>query len=402
MKKNILFIINHLVCGGAEKSLISLLETLDYSKYNVDLFLFKHQGLFMNKLPKDVNLLPEPSNYKYFDMPIKSASIELLKNRDFKTAFNRGVLGYFAKTEHNGAIMEQKFWRFLATSINELSKQYDVAIGYQEKNPIYFCVDHVNAKTKIGWIHTDYNKLGISPEKDKKYFSKLDYLVTVSEDLVAILQAQFPENKAKIKCIHNIISSSMIHKMSLEQVEFKKEDDDSISLISVGRLAKEKGHDITLEALHILINKGYNLIWYVIGEGNVKPKLEKSIRENKLDDRVIFLGLKENPYSYIRKADIFVQTSRYEGKSISINEAKILAKPIVITDFETATSHIQHNYNGIIAEMDALSIANELERLILDEDVKNKLIINLKKEDLGTENEIDKLYELIEHNEVCI
>lgn len=402
MKKNILFVMNHLVCGGAEKSLISLLETLDYTRYNVDLFLFAHQGLFMNQLPKEVNLLPEPSNYKYFDMPIKSASIELLKNGNFKTAFNRGVLGYFAKTEHNGAVMEQKFWRFLSTSIDELQKDYDVAIGFQEKNPIYFCVDHVKAKTKIGWIHTDYNKLGISVKKDKVYFSKIDYLVTVSEDLVDIIKLQFPEYEHKIKCIHNVISSSMIHKMSLEKVEFKKAEDNSISLISVGRLAKEKGLEITLEAFNLLLEKGYNLKWYVIGEGNVKPELEKSIREKRLEDRVTFLGLKDNPYPYIQQADIFVQTSRYEGKSISINEAKILAKPIIITNFETASSHINHNYNGIIAEMDAISVANELERLILDENLKIKFKTNLEKEELGTETEIDKLYKLIEHQETYI
>ena len=280
-----------------------------------------------------------------------------------------------------------------------MQKDYDVAIGFQEKNPIYFCVDHVKAKTKIGWIHTDYNKLGINPEKDKLYFSKLDYLVTVSEDLVDILKTQFLEYKDKILCIHNIISSSMLHKMSLEKVKFKKAEDDGTSLISVGRLAKEKGLDITLAAFHILVRKGYNLKWYVIGVGNVKPELEKSIKEKKLEDRVIFLGLKENPYSYIRHADIFIQTSRYEGKSISINEAKIIAKPIVITNFETATSHIEHNYNGIIAEMDAISVANELERLIQDENLTNRFIMNLKKEDLGTEKEIEKLYKLMVHYE---
>ncbi|MBT2709486.1 glycosyltransferase [Pseudomonas sp. ISL-84] len=397
MKRNILFVMNHLVCGGAEKSLLSLLEAMDYSKYNVDLYLFSHKGLFLNKIPKEVTLLPEPENYKYFNMAFKTATEELIKKRKINTAFNRSILGFLAKTEKNGAVMEQKFWRYLSKSINKIDKDYDIAIGFQEKNPIYFCVDHVKAKVKIGWIHTDYKKLGIDPEKDKTYFAELDYIVTVSEDLVHILKEQFPESKNKINFIYNIISSSAINKMSLEKVNLKTVNDSSTSIISVGRLAKEKGLDITLDAIDILVKKGYDIKWYLIGEGNVKSELEKSIKIRKLEERVVFLGMKENPYPYINIADIFIQSSRYEGKSISINEAKILGKPIVITNFDTAKSHIKDDYNGLIADMDSVSVANNIERLIKEDDLRKKFKINLEKEKLGTENEIEKLYELIEH-----
>ncbi|MEH7016232.1 glycosyltransferase [Bacillus sp. JJ63] len=395
MKKEILFVMNNLHCGGAEKALISLLEVMDYSKYNVDLFLFKHTGMFINKLPKEVTLLPEPINYKYFDMPITRSLTELIKKGDFKTVFSRGILGYLAKKENNGAIIEQKLWRYMSNSIDEINKEYDVAIGFQEKNPIYFCVDKVKAKRKIGWIHTDYNKLGIDYSKEKFYFGKLDYIVTVSEDLVNILTKNFPEYEKKIKCIHNIVSSRMIKKMSLEKVDFKEEDDRSISLISVGRLVKEKGLDISLEAFDILVRKGHDIKWYLIGEGNVREELESSIRERKLEERVKLLGLKENPYPYIKRSDIYIQTSRYEGKSIAIDEAKILAKPIIITNFETANNHIRNNINGVIAEMNPMSVANNLELLIKEEKLRNKFIDSLKEEELETEDEINNLYELI-------
>lgn len=395
MKKNVLFVMNNLNCGGAEKALISLLEVVDYSKYNVDLFLFKHKGIFINKLPKAVTLLPEPVNYKYFDMPIKKSLAELIKKGDFRTAFSRGVLGYLAKTESNGAIIEQKLWRYMSDSIDEIKKEYDVAIGFQEKNPIYFCVDKVRAKRKIGWIHTDYNKLGIDYSKEKPYFGKLDYIVTVSQELVNILKGRFPEYEKKIMCIHNIVSPRMIKKMSLEKVDFKENDNKSISLISVGRLAKEKGLDISLEAFDILVKKGYDIKWYLIGEGNVREELENGMRERKLEERVKLLGVKENPYPYIKQSDIYIQTSRYEGKSISIDEAKILAKPILITNFETANNHIKNNINGLIAEMDSVSVANNLELLIKEEKLRNKFINNLKKEELGTEDEVNNLYELI-------
>ncbi len=393
MKKDLLFVMNKLVCGGAEKSLISLLETIDYSKFNVDLFLFSHEGLFMDKVPREVSVLPPPEKYKYFDMPLTSSLKALIGIRDARTAFHRVFLGYLAKTERKGAVIEQKFWKFLSNSIGPIEKEYDIAIGFQEKNPIYFCIDNVKANMKIGWIHTDYNKLGINMSHEKAYFEKLDYVVTVSEELVSILQSNFPNLKERFKYIHNIVSPNIIRKLAQEPIN--KEESGSIDLISVGRLAKEKGHEITLHALDILVKKGYNIRWILIGEGNMRGGLEQEVKERKLLGRVMFLGQKANPYPYIRKAHIYIQTSRYEGRSISIDEAKILAKPILITNFATAANHIVHNKTGIISNMDALSVANDLERLINDPELRNHLEENLEKEILGTEREIHKLYELI-------
>lgn len=385
---------NSLHCGGAEKALLSLLETIDYRHYNVDLFLFKHDGIFIHKLPRDVTLLPEPKNYQYFDMPIKKAFIELMKKLKLEVAFYRGILGYYAKTEKNGSVIEQKIWKYIANSMNPLKKEYDVAIGFQEKSPIYFCVDKVKAKKKIGWIHTDYNKLGIDDNLDRGYFEKLNHIVTVSDELVTVLKRKFPQFDSKIVCIQNIVSPKIIKKMADEKVPFRGENK-NVSLISVGRLAKEKGLDISLKAVDILVKRGYDISWYLIGEGNVRGDLEKGIRERNLEERVKLLGLKENPYPYINQADIYIQTSRFEGKSISIDEAKILAKPILITNFGTAHNHIKNNENGIIAEMEPVSVADHLEKLIKNEKLKSILIENLRKEEQGTENEIGKLYKLV-------
>lgn len=397
MKKDVLFIMNKLVCGGAEKSLISLLETIDYSKYNVDLFLFKHEGIFLQKIPNEVNLLPEPVNYKYFDMSFKKAVKVLIKNSKFRTIANRSVLSFLAKTETNSAMVEQKLWPYLSKSLEKIQKKYDVAIGFQEKNPIYFCVDHVKAETKIGWIHTDFNKLEIDIKKEKVYFEKLDYIVTVSDELVNILSRNFPDYEKKIKCIHNIVSPKIIKKMAQKELNFKDAGNkNAISLISVGRLSKEKGLDITLEAVNILVKRGLDIKWYLIGEGNVKKDLKISIKTKNLGNRVKFLGVQDNPYPYIRESDIFIQTSRFEGKSISIDEAKILAKPILITNFDTAENHLINGYNGIIADMDSESVANKLEILVKNFELQQKLTKNLKKEYFGTESEIIKVYELIE------
>ncbi|MED0992666.1 glycosyltransferase [Bacillus nitratireducens] len=391
MKKDVLFVINNLNCGGAEKSLISLLNTMDYSRYNVDLFLFKHEGLFLNKIPKQVNVLEEPPGYQLFDMPIKAAIMKCLRQGRLDIALSRVCAGYIFKSEKNKARCEQRVWRYLSKSLQNISKKYDVAIGYLEKNPVYFCIDKVNANKKIGFIHTDYDKLGMDPNIDMGYFRSLDHIVTVSEECANVLKQRFAIYNDKIGVIHNIVSPSTINKMSQEKVDLERK---GVNLVSVGRLSHEKGFDLAIEACKNLVGDGYEIKWYIIGEGEGRGKLEKMIEENHLQDHFLLLGLKENPYPYIREADIYVQPSRFEGKSIAIDEAKILHKPIVVTNFSTAKDQIKNEENGLIIDRDAHSLSEGIKKLIHNEELRNRLIKNLSDEELGTESEIKKLYTL--------
>lgn len=391
-EKNILVAINNLHCGGAEKALISLLETIDYSLYNVDMFLFKHEGLFFNKIPKQVNLLEEPYEYQYFDMSIKTAIKDSLKKGRLDIAFSRVCAGFVFNVEKNRARCEQRVWKYISKSLKNINKRYDVAIGYLEKNPVYFCIDKVNANKKIGFIHTDYDKLGMDSKFDIKYFDRLDNIVTVSEECANVLKRRFPMYKQKIEVMHNIISPNVIHNMSLEEIDFKTK---GIKIVSVGRLNYYKGFEMGIEACKILIERGYDVNWYVIGEGEERSKLEQMIKENRLQQIFILLGLKENPYPYIREADIYVQPSKFEGKSIAIDEAKILQKPIVVTNFSTVTDQIKNEENGLIVDMNSQAIFEGIKKLIDDKELRNNLIKSLTKESLGTELEIQKLYELM-------
>lgn len=391
MKKSLLFVMNNLNCGGAEKALISLLETIDYSIYNVDLFLFKHEGLFFSKIPKQVNLLEEPIGYKYFDMSIKTAIKDCIKKGKLQIALSRVCAGYIFNTENNRSRCEQRVWKYMSKSLNSINKKYDVAIGYLEKNPIFFCIDKVDANKKIGFIHNDYDKLGMDPTIDKKYFSKLDSIVTVSEECAEVLKQRFPMYKQKIDVMYNIVSPHMIKNMSLEKTDIKYK---GIKIVSVGRLNYQKGFELAIEACKILVGCGYDLKWYVIGEGEERGKLEKMIEENDLQEVFLLLGIKENPYPFIKEADIYVQSSRFEGKSIAIDEAKILHKPIVVTNFSTAKDQIKHKVNGLIVDMNPQSIYEGIKQLIDNKELRNKLIEQLSKGNLGTESEIQKLYEL--------
>ncbi|MFC0560074.1 glycosyltransferase [Halalkalibacter alkalisediminis] len=391
MKKNILFVMNNLTCGGAEKALISLLETIDYAKFNVDLLLFKQEGLFLSQIPPEVNLLAEPCGYKYFDMSIKTAIKDCIQKGQFDIVFSRLKAGYIFRTEENKAICEQKVWKCLSNILQSIQKEYDVAIGYLEKSPVYFSIEKVNAKKKIGFIHNDYNKLGMDPKIDEYYFSKLDNILTVSEECARVLRSKFPQYKNKVDVMYNIVSPAVLNKLSTEKIDIVKS---GVTLVSVGRLTQQKGFELAVKACKNLVKNGYDVKWYVIGEGEERVTLERLIIENDLLENFILLGLKENPYPYIKAADIYVQPSRFEGKSIAIDEAKILNKPIVVTNFSTVTDQISNNQNGLIVEMNPKAIAGGIKRLIDNVSIRNSLKENLLKEELGTESEIQKLYDL--------
>ena len=395
MKKKILFVINSLNCGGAEKALISLLETMDYSKFDVDLLLFKQEVIFMSKIPVQVNLLPEPENYKYFDMSIKKAIIDLIKKGKFDIALARILSLYVFKTEKSMSVVEQKVWRYLAKGFDNLPIEYDAAIGYLEKNPVYFCVDKVKAKKKIGWIHNDYEKLGMDKNIDNKYFKKLDYIFTVSEECLNILKRVFPEYDEKFKLMHNIVSAKTIKKLALEEVTDICFSNENINIVSVGRLNYQKGFEMAIEACSILIEKGYQVKWNIVGDGEERDNIEKLIEKFNVKDNFTLLGIRENPYPYVAQSDIYVQPSRFEGKSIAIDEAKILTKPIVLTNFSTAKDQIENEYNGLICDMNAKALAEDIERIIVNNNLKETLSKNLLKNNLGNEYEIKKLCDII-------
>ncbi|OXS59075.1 glycosyltransferase [Rossellomorea vietnamensis] len=393
MKKNLLFIMNNLNCGGAEKSLVTLLQSIDYSKYNVDLYLFKHEGLFMNKVPEQVNILEQPIEFRYFNMSLKNALVDCLRRKKFGIALGRIFSGVIYKVEKNAFRSDQRVWKYVSIVLGEIKKEYDSAIAYLEMAPIYFLVEKVNAKNKIGWIHTNYTNSGMDKTIDKPYFEKLNYIVTVSSECAKSLQRNFSPIKDKIQIINNIVSPKVINSLAKTKKEIIK-NQDHLTVVTVARLCEVKGIDLAIEACEILVTKGIKIIWYVIGEGEY-AYYNNLIQLKGLEKHIILMGVKENPYSYMEQADIYVQPSRFEGKSIAIEEAKILQKPIIVTNFRTAKEQIVHNANGLIVKMDPSSISEGVIELLSNSDLRNKFRRALALEDLGNEREIKKFYKLL-------
>lgn len=399
MKPRLLFVMNHLDCGGAEKALVSLLQVIDYDRFDVDLLLFKREGLFLKHVPKRVKLLRPPADYRYYDMPIRSALTKCIRKGAFRVLLPRMYLGLVMRTESNAARREQLAWRHIVRTFKPLDGQYDAAIGFLEKTPIYYVIDKVKAKHKIGWIHTNYANMGMDRKLDEPYFNRLNYIVTVSEECGHSLKDAFGALQAKVKIIHNVVSPAIIRRLA--QDELPSEPGCAVRLLTIARLNHVKGIDLAIEAARLLRDRGIAVQWTILGDGSKEEResLSSLIDRYELRNHVRLLGVVDNPYPYLRIADIVVQPSRYEGKSIAIDEAKIMGKPIVATAFSTVGDQIEHEMNGLVVEMQPQAIAEGIRRLIEHPELGEAFTAKLADEALGTENEVRKLYELVHDGE---
>lgn len=391
-KKKIVFVIPSLASGGAQKSLVNLLNSLDYAAYEVDLVLLSKTGLFLNLIPPEVNLITLPTTYTTFSQSwVKSVS-KFVMQRQFSLAWHRILFTLNNKLTVNPNRAEQTSWKHHRVFCSKLEKKYDVAIGYLEKTSIYFAVDCIEATNKMGFIRTDYSKLGLDTAFDAHYFQQLKYLCTNGEASLEVLASLFPETKPKLRMIMNVVSTKLIRDLAQEECPL---DHNTTNIVSVGRLDKVKGFDLAIEACAILKRSHPELRWFVIGEGTERAHLEAKIEEFDVTNEFFLLGEKQNPYPYINAAAVYAQTSLFEGRSSTINEAKILLRPIVATNFDSVFEQIQNDSNGTIVEKNAQAIANAIRELIEDPKKAQQFSAVLSTEKLGTEEEIQKFYKLL-------
>lgn len=394
MKKKILFVMPTLDLGGAEKSLVNLLNELDYTQYEVDLFLFYSKGIFLDAIPKSVNLLENTQEFRFFSKSLLPSIFIFLLRGKFALAYSRLWFAIKNRTISRASIAEQKTWKYTKEILPKFEMTYDLAIGYLEKTTYYYVADNVKSHKKVGWIHTDLEALELDFDFENSYFDKLDYLVTVSDGLKERLIIKVPTIKNKLKVIENINSVNFIRKLADSKTDVLLEPE-CFKVLFVGRLVKEKGLFMAIDAIKILIERKIKVKFYLIGNGNLETELLDYVKKSGLQSHVVFLGMQSNPYPLIKQAHVFLLTSFYEGKSIALEEAKILLKPIVVTNFTSAKDQIKDCETGIICEMNPESIAEKLLLVVHDQLLQERLIFNLNNEILGNDNEIEKLYRLI-------
>ena len=394
MKKKILIASYDLEIGGVERSLISMLNNFDYERYDVELLLYNHSGEFMPLILKDVKLLPENTKYKSIRLGIGT----LIKAGEYNLAFQRlrAKYGYEYRKDKSldDTYQMQLMWKYCNPYFPKVEEEYDVAISYLW--PHNFVAEKVRAKKKIAWIHTDYSNISPDRNIDLEVWDKFDSIVGVSEKCVATFLKLYPSLKKKCVVVENITSPEFIRKMSEEQVseEFEK---DKFNLLTVARFSHAKGIDQGVEAIKLLRDRGIdNIKWYIVGYGGDENKIRELITRYSLEDMIEILGKKDNPYPYMKMCDLYMQPSRYEGKAVTVVEAQILAKPILITNYPTAHSQVVGEVDGEICELSIEGIANGIEKFYRDRELLERYRSNCEDRNYENKEELKKLYKVFE------
>lgn len=385
-KNKILFVMESLRIGGAEKSLLTILSMFDYDRFDVDLLLFRHNGEFMPFLPSEVNLLPEDIVFQCFDRNRKKSPVEYAKKGMFGRAVHAAA--YLAKVFLSRITRSSLYigWKHQKHFFIPPTDSYDVAIAFLERRTIYYVADLINADKKIGFIHNDYSVYPYDEKEDMRCFNEFDWIAAVSEHCKDVLCEKFPMYTDKFTVIKNMVSRKLIREMSEEPILNFKKEPNTMYLVSVGRLTPQKGFDNAIEICSKLINEGQNVKWYIVGEGEQRQELEKKISENNLENNFILVGADVNPYRWMKMCDVYVQPSRFEGFGITVAEAKAMNKKIVAAHIPEFEELLGDYPNGITADYENFS----------------KQILCFYKRDSVTsdplieENQIKNLYMLIE------
>ncbi len=397
MKKRIFITIHYLEIGGAETSLIGLLNAIDPELYDVDLFLYSHRGELLKQVPDTVHLLPEIKKYDVIEKPIKEAIQKGFSDIALARLWAKYQFARYAKKNHlkeGSAILQYVFDAVtpLLPDINP-NTEYDLAISFL--TPHNIVLNKVKAKKKLAWIHTDYTKISVNVEKEIKVWSQFDHIVSISEDVTRSFLSVFPTLVGKIIEIANILSPRTVREKALVSNLGVPIQIRGINLLSVGRFSLQKNFDNVPDICRRILQEGCEVYWYIVGYGGDEQLIKEKIKEAGMEEHVILLGKQENPYPFIKECDIYIQPSRFEGNAVTVREAQILYKPVIVTNYPTAHSQIKQGVDGIIVPQDNVGCAHEIAQFIKNKELQQKIVGYLKEHDYGNEKEVQKLYSLM-------
>lgn len=386
--KSVVFVIRTLTNGGVEHSFIRLINEL--KDYDITVIFAED----------DKTLLPLIKNKAtYIYLTDKGMGIRdrvylthCLKSKKPHLFLKASLLTAYARITKNTALLT----KFLLQPYKIEEKEFDLAIAYDGgvKSTTPFVIEKIRATKKVMWVHEDYTKLSPSEKKEgHKLFLHFDKIFCVSQGAKERFDEVYPELKPKTDVFYSIFDSQeFIRKAQQSVSDFQYEEGPKI--LTVGRLSEEKGQEFLPEVAAKLKKNGYQFKWYLIGEGKIKGKLEKQIKKYGVEDALILLGAKQNPYPYYKACDLYVQPSKHEGYCLTMAEAISFGKPVVATNFLTAKEFITHGKDGLIAEMNAAAIYETIKQVLDNPDLKMQLSRNCEKKSFNTFTEIQKFYTL--------
>ena len=386
MKKRILFMIGTLQSGGVSKSIVNLLNAMDRTTYDVHLLLLDRSGDILSPyLPSDitVHVNREIENLHCGLRGVRA----LVFTGHLWLAFGsllRMLLSKFSRA------WAGRWLACLMPRFTELS--FDLIVDYGGQQQLYYMVDKLDGKKKITFFHNDYSKWPYYYAADRLYYPKVDQILSISQTCVDVLKAYFPDCKDKISVMQNISSPVLITKQANETVDLPIAP---LLLVSLGHIMRRKGTDFSIDAAKILQKKGVEFKWMLVGKV-VEKDLIRRIEQEGLADRFVVLGIRSNPYPYIKAADIYVHPARFEGKSIALDEAKILCKPIVVTNFSTVNDQFEDRVNASICEMNGGALADAIIELAANKELRQSYVAYLNAHIVDNSSEVEKLYAFID------
>lgn len=402
MRKKILFVINTMGQAGAEMALIELMKKLDsLGEYEVFLYSIIPCGELFKKVPNNVTIL----NKSYSTSSVLSFSGHIRIARTVIRTFFYRFTGFRLINYMKKNIREQKslgrklqydklLWRLLAMGRPNAREQYDLAVAYTEGAATYYVADKVSATYKASFVHIDYEEAGYTHLMDQGCYDFMDSIYVVSKAVGEKFTNVYPQYQHKVKLFRNLLDKENIIEKAKTGQGFT-DDFDGIRLITVGRLHYQKGYDIAIEALSKIIDDGYNVRWYVIGEGSERANLEKLVKKYGLEDSFILMGMQANPYPYMLQSDIYVHATRFEGKSIAIEEAQILGKAILASNCTGNTEQIVSGYDGVLFDLTAKNLVNELKLLIDIPELQKKYEEHVLKKEIEYPQDLEDFLKML-------
>ncbi len=371
-KKNVLFLIDSLTGGGAEKVLVDLTNNLDYDKYNIEVKTIYDEGIYIKQLNHNIH-------YSSF---IKKPNI-------WKKRIVNRLIKYLPS-------------RIMYDLI--ITKRYDTEIAFLEFLSTKVLTGSNSSANKIAWVHTDIfiNKESISLFCSKKSLIKsyniFNKIVFVSENSKINFCKETNLYQTAIT-IYNPIDKKQIITKAKEHCELKK-NKDKLTIVTIGRLIPQKGYTLLCEVINKLVKDYQNIELWILGEGEEKNKLEEYINKNHLQKYIKLLGFQENPYKYLAQADLFVSSSYVEGFSLVLAEAVTLEIPILSTNTTGPNNILDHGKYGKIVEYDFDDLYNGLKEIISNpkelKELKEK--VKLRKDFLDLDSKVKEVENIIDND----
>ncbi len=376
MKKKLLIVAHHMTIGGVQKSLISALKALDYDKYDVTLYLRKNRTDLLQLVDERVNVIINTDLNHYYRKPyaiilqLKTLIAKLFGKKDTANKLNNALE---EKIREDAMRYEEKTY-FGNT-------HYDIAVAYVQGYVALFVDKCINADKKIIFYHTSTND---TPEIHNAVIPNYTTVAALHEQQKVLLEEWYPDSKGKIKIVENYTDRELITEQSKE---FSIPETDKTVLCSCGRFAPVKGFDMAVEAAKNLKNNKIDFIWYFVGDGPERSKLEKNITEYGLGNNIVITGMQKNPYPYMAGCDIYIQPSYEEAMPVTILEAHRLNKPVITTATVGGCKLVENKKNGLVCEINSDSIAESITNLINNNEKYDEIINNLKSTDYSHEFE---------------